>query len=43
MTIVGFGQDRMKFDLDSYEFAEFDTLSFFVRTLVGFTEFGRSI
>ena len=43
VTIVGFGQDRMKFDRDAYDFAELNTLSFFVRTLVGFTEFGRSI
>ncbi len=43
VTIVGFSKDAMKFDLEAYEFAEFDTLSFFVRTLVGFTEFGRPI
>ena len=43
VTIAGVGKDAMKFDLDAYEFAEFDTMSFFVRTLVGFTEFGRPI
>ena len=43
VTIAGFSKDAMKFDLEAYKFAEFDTLSFFVRTLVGFTEFGRPI
>ncbi len=43
VTIMGFSKDAMKFDLEAYKFAEFDTWSFFVRTLVGFTEFGRSI
>ena len=43
VTIAGFSKDSIKFDLGAYEFAEFDTVGFFVRTLVGFTEFGRSI
>ncbi len=43
VTIAGISKDAIKFDLEAYDFAEFDTMSFFVRTLVGFTEFGRPI
>ncbi len=40
-TIIGFGRDKKEFE-DVYRQAdEYDTWSFFVRTLVGFTEYGR--
>ena len=40
-TILGFRRDKKEFE-DVYRQAdEFDTWSFFVRALVGFTEYGR--
>ena len=40
-TIVGFSRDRRDFD-DPFQLArEFNRWSFFVRTLIGFTEFGQ--
>ena len=42
-TIVGISRDEADFDEDFQRFREFDSWSFFVRGVVGFTEFGRAI
>ena len=42
-TIVGLNKDGKEYDLSFQNFQGFDGWSFFVRCLVGFTEFGRPI
>ena len=42
-TIVGLNKDGKEYDLAFQNFQGFDGWSFFVRCLVGFTEFGRPI
>ena len=41
ITIVGFSKDRLIFDDPAQRFRERDSLQFFVRSALGFTEFGR--
>ena len=43
VTIVGFTRDQQKFDSGFRDHRNFETVEFFVRALVGFTEFGRPI
>ena len=43
VTIVGIIRDQQKFDSGFRDHRSFETLEFFVRALVGFTEFGRPI
>ena len=43
VTIAGISRDRRDFDTRFQDFRDFDALSFFVRTLIGFTDFGRPI
>ena len=42
-TVVGINKDEADYDEDFQRFREFDAWSFFVRGVVGFTEFGRAI
>ena len=42
-TIIGLTKDSRDYDDDQQKFDEFDTWSFFIRTLVGFTQYGRPI
>ena len=42
-TIIGITRDKRDYDDDQQKFDEFDTWSFFIRTLVGFTQYGRPI
>ena len=41
VTIVGFARDKQKFDSAYKDYRNFETHEFFVRALVGFTEFGQ--
>ncbi len=43
VTIVGFNKDRVSFDQISLKDRNVDLWSFYVRTVVGFTEFGRPL
>lgn len=43
VTIVGFNRDKVRFDQISQKDRNVDLWSFFVRTVVGFTEFGRPL
>ena len=43
VTIAGVYKDRRKFDKAFQAFQSFDSLSYFVRGVVGFSEFGRMI
>ena len=43
VTIAGVYKDRRKFDKAFQTFQSFDALSYFVRGVVGFAEFGRMI
>ena len=43
ITIVGFNNDRRTFEHPAQKLNEFDVWSFFVRGLIGFTEYGRPI
>ena len=43
VTVVGLNRDRRTFDDPGQELNEFDVWSFFVRGLIGFTEYGRPI
>ena len=43
ITIVGFNKDRRTFEHPAQKLNEFDVWSFFVRGLIGFTEYGRPI
>jgi hypothetical protein len=42
-TIIGFNWDELDFDDPLQRLREMDGWSFFVRGLVGFTEFGRPL
>ena len=42
-TIVGMQRDKLRYDDLFRQSSNRDTWSFFVRTLVGFTEYGRAI
>ena len=42
-TIIGFQRRKKEFDDPFQRFREFNSLQFFVRALVGFTEFGQGI
>ncbi len=41
VTIIGIHKDKKEFDTPFQDLRSFDTWSFFVRALVGFTEYGR--
>ena len=43
VTIVGFNKDKVSFDQISQKDRNLDVWSFFVRTVIGFTEFGRPL
>ena len=43
VTIVGMAWDRKEYDAEFQRFRAFDSRTFFARTLVGFTEFGRPL
>ena len=43
VTIVGMAWDRREYDAEFQRFRAFDGRTFFARTLVGFTEFGRPL
>ena len=43
VTIIGINKDQRNFDTQLQDRRNFDSLSFFVRALVGFTEYGRPI
>ena len=42
-TIIGLTRDKQDFDDDFQRFREFDTWSFFIRAVVGFTQYGRPL
>ena len=42
-TIIGLTKDNRDYDDDSQRFREFDSWSFFIRALVGFTQYGRPL
>jgi hypothetical protein len=42
-TIVGMSNDQLDFDAEIQRFREYETRSFFVRTLIGYTEYGRPL
>ena len=42
-TIVGVSKDQLDFDAKIQRFREYETWSFFVRTLIGYTEYGRPL
>ena len=41
MTLMGFAKDTQKFDTKYRDQRNLETLEFFVRAFIGFTEFGR--
>ena len=41
VTIVGLGRDQREYNTGFEDARDFDSLTFFVRAIVGFTEFGR--
>ena len=43
VTVIGVHKDHRDFDTDFQDVRNFDSLSLFVRALVGFTEYGRPI
>ena len=43
MTTVGAKRDEKDFEAEIQRFREFDSWTFFVRSIVGFSEFGRPL
>ena len=42
-TILGFKKDHLDYDDDFQKFREFDSWTFFIRALVGFSQYGRPL
>jgi hypothetical protein len=40
-TIIGYRRDKQEFDDPLQQFREFDSWTFFIRGLIGFTQYGR--
>ena len=43
MTIIGVNKDSRRYDSRFADRRNFDLIEFFVRTMIGFTDFGRPI
>ncbi len=43
ITIAGISRNSRDFDTRFQDFRDFDAISFFIRTLIGFSNFGRPI